>query len=229
MHGSSSWRGSSRQGCPRSSSRARWPTSVPRGPPSPSERRRCSRSRSRSRCSDEPVEAQLVVGAVAIVAGGTILVAEPDRPGPPAVVRDPLRARRGGAVRDPGQHRPLPACRTGAPRRSRRRRCSRACSSAIAAARGLPSRREVRSLAPAGLLFGFSYICLFEAYFHGRVSVVSPLIATESLWGVGLAALVIGRSEAVGWRVVCGGGRDRRRERPDRPRCGLARICYKEA
>jgi hypothetical protein len=30
------------------------------------------------------------------------------------------------------------------------------------------------------------------------------LIATESLWGVGLAALVIGSSEAVGWRVVLG-------------------------
>ena len=60
--------------------RAVKPTSVPRGRPSPSERRRCSRSRSRSRCSDEPVEAQLVVGAVAIVAGGTILVAERDRP-----------------------------------------------------------------------------------------------------------------------------------------------------
>ena len=92
-------------------------------------------------------------------------------------------------------------------------------------------RRGARcaSLAPAGLLFGFSYICLFEAYFHGRVSVVSPLIATESLWGVGLAALVLGRSEAVGWRVVLGavvivGG-----SVADRPRRGLRRICYKEA
>ena len=65
---------------------------------------------------------------------------------------------------------------------------------------------------PAGLLFGLSYICLFEAYFRGRVSVVSPLVATESLWGVGLAALVLGRSEAVGWRVVAGAARDRRRE-----------------
>jgi uncharacterized membrane protein len=57
---------------------------------------------------------------------------------------------------------------------------------------------------PAGLLVGISYVCLFEAYFHGRVSVVSPLIATESLWGVGLAALVLGQSEAVGSRVVLG-------------------------
>jgi uncharacterized membrane protein len=74
----------------------------------------------------------------------------------------------------------------------------------MASARAVPSTREVRALAPAGLLFGLSYICSFEAYFHGRVSVVSPLIATEALWGVGLSALLIGRSEAVGWRVVAG-------------------------
>jgi uncharacterized membrane protein len=71
-------------------------------------------------------------------------------------------------------------------------------------ARGLPTRRELTSFAPAGLLFGLSYICLFEAYFRGRVSVVSPLVATESLWGVGLAALVFGRSEGVGSRVIIG-------------------------
>ena len=45
---------------------------------------------------------------------------------------------------------------------------------------------------------------LFEAYYRGRVTVVSPLIATESLWGVTLAFVVIGRSELVGRRVVIG-------------------------
>jgi len=49
--------------------------------------------------------------------------------------------------------------------------------------RRAPRRRELARLAPAGLLFGLSYVCLFEAYFRGRVSVVSPLVATESLWG----------------------------------------------
>ena len=56
----------------------------------------------------------------------------------------------------------------------------------------------------AGILFGVSYLCLFEAYFRGRVTVVSPLVATESLWGVGLAALVFRRAEGVGTRLVLG-------------------------
>ena len=40
---------------------------------------------------------------------------------------------------------------------------------ALAWARRLPSRGELRGFAPAGILFGLSYVCLFEAYFHGRV------------------------------------------------------------
>jgi drug/metabolite transporter (DMT)-like permease len=55
-----------------------------------------------------------------------------------------------------------------------------------------------------GVLFGLSYVSLFEAYYRGRVTVVSPLVATESLWGVALAFVVIGRSELVGRRVVIG-------------------------
>jgi drug/metabolite transporter (DMT)-like permease len=57
---------------------------------------------------------------------------------------------------------------------------------------------------PAGVLFGLSYVLLFEAYYRGKVTVVSPLVATESLWGVLLAALVLGRSELVGPRLVFG-------------------------
>jgi drug/metabolite transporter (DMT)-like permease len=74
----------------------------------------------------------------------------------------------------------------------------------LAWARRAPSVVELRSLAPAGILFGLSYVCLFEAYFHGRVSVVSPLVATESLWGVGLSALLVRGTEGVGRRLVLG-------------------------
>jgi drug/metabolite transporter (DMT)-like permease len=74
----------------------------------------------------------------------------------------------------------------------------------LAWTRSVPSRRDLKLLAPAGLLFGASYLCLFEAYFHGRVSIVSPLIATESLWGVGIAALVFPHTEAIGRRVWIG-------------------------
>ena len=60
------------------------------------------------------------------------------------------------------------------------------------------------TFAPAGLIFGLSYVLLFEAYYHGRVSVVAPLVATESLWGVGFAAVLLRRSELVGPRLVLG-------------------------
>ncbi len=63
---------------------------------------------------------------------------------------------------------------------------------------------DARAFAPAGVLFGLSYVCLFEAYYRGLVTVVSPLVATESLWGVALAAIVLGRSERVGPRLVAG-------------------------
>ena len=75
---------------------------------------------------------------------------------------------------------------------------------ALLATRRLPHRDEARRLAPAGILFGLSYLCLFEAYYRGRVSVVSPLVATESLWGVALAALLFRGTEGVGRRLVAG-------------------------
>jgi drug/metabolite transporter (DMT)-like permease len=63
--------------------------------------------------------------------------------------------------------------------------------------------RQLRLFLPAGVFFGFSYAALFEAYYRGRVSVVAPLVATESLWGVVFSALLLRRSELVGrWLVV---------------------------
>jgi drug/metabolite transporter (DMT)-like permease len=57
-----------------------------------------------------------------------------------------------------------------------------------------------------GVLFGLSYVAVFEAYYRGRVTVVSPIIATESLWGVALSLLLLRHSELVGRRVLAGGG-----------------------
>jgi drug/metabolite transporter (DMT)-like permease len=55
-----------------------------------------------------------------------------------------------------------------------------------------------------GVVFGLSYVSLFEAYYRGRVTVVSPLVATESLFGVALAFLVLHKSEVVGRRLAIG-------------------------
>ncbi|HKG44084.1 MAG TPA: DMT family transporter [Gaiellaceae bacterium] len=63
---------------------------------------------------------------------------------------------------------------------------------------------SVRVFLPAGLLFGLSYASLFEAYYRGRVTVVAPLVATESLWGVAFAVLLLRRSELVGRRLLAG-------------------------
>ena len=137
----------------------------------------------------EPLRIPLVVGALAVVAGGVLLAAERDRPGHLrargllfAAGAAALFATRDNVVRalhaarEPGDARLR--------RRSWRERSWRRCGHGVP-----PTRRELRRLAPAGVLFGLSYVCLFEAYWRGRVTVVSPLVATESLWGVALAAL----------------------------------------
>ena len=64
--------------------------------------------------------------------------------------------------------------------------------------------RSATAFVPAGILFGLSYVCLFEALYRGRLSQVAPLVATEALWGVTLSAVVFRRSEAVGRRLVAG-------------------------
>jgi len=73
----------------------------------------------------------------------------------------------------------------------------------LATRRRLPTTGAL-AYVPAGLCFGLSYVCLFEAYYRGRVTVVSPLVATESLWGVGLSALLLRRHELVGPRLAAG-------------------------
>jgi drug/metabolite transporter (DMT)-like permease len=152
---------------------------------------------------DEPLHAPLVIGALAVVGGGIALAAERDRP-------DHLRlvglAFAGGAtilfaVRD-NVVRALHA--QAAPATALAATLLGGALVAGLVARRAPTLGEFRRLAPAGILFGLSYLCLFEAYFRGRVTVVSPLVATESLWGVGLSALLLRRSELVGRRLVAG-------------------------
>jgi drug/metabolite transporter (DMT)-like permease len=77
---------------------------------------------------------------------------------------------------------------------------------ARARGRAAPVGPRFRAVAfvPAGLLFGLSYVLLFEAFFRGRVTVVSPLVATETLWGVGLSALLLRQTELVGRRLLVG-------------------------
>ena len=70
--------------------------------------------------------------------------------------------------------------------------------------RALVSLRAVLPFLGVGAVFGLSYVSLFEAYYRGRVTVVSPLVATEALFGVLLSLVFIRHSERVGRRVVLG-------------------------
>jgi drug/metabolite transporter (DMT)-like permease len=63
-------------------------------------------------------------------------------------------------------------------------------------------RVAVPAFAPAGIAIALGYDALLAALDRGRVSVVSPLNATGSLWAVLFAALVIGRRERIGQRVA---------------------------
>jgi drug/metabolite transporter (DMT)-like permease len=151
----------------------------------------------------EPFRVPLFLGALAVVAGGVALAFERDRP---------QHVRTMGLVFAAGATL-LFSVRDNLVRALHTHATPEAAALATllggilvtaAAARRLPTSGELRRLAPAGFLFGSSYLCLFEAYFHGRVTVVSPLVATESLWGVGLAALVFRATEGVGRRLVLG-------------------------
>jgi drug/metabolite transporter (DMT)-like permease len=157
---------------------------------------------------DEPAKAGVLVGALLIVFGGILLVREPGRPEHVrwvglgfALLATIIFAVRDNLVRhlslDTDVEPALAAAAT------------LLAGGLTVAAWLLATRRRLPlagfgAFVPSGILFGLSYLCLFEAYYRGRVTVVSPLVATESLWGVALSALFLRRHERVGPRLVGG-------------------------
>jgi drug/metabolite transporter (DMT)-like permease len=151
----------------------------------------------------ESLTAPLFVGAVSIVSGGVLLALERDRP-------EHLRTRglafaaaaalvfatRDNIVRALHAH--------ANPETAAAATLLAGAFAAALWARRVPSRSVLAAFALPGVLFGLSYICLFEAYWRAPVTVVSPLVATESLFGVLFAALLLKRTELVGAKLVVG-------------------------
>jgi uncharacterized membrane protein len=158
---------------------------------------------------DEPLVGGLVLGAALIVGGGILLASERRRPEHFrrigllfAIGATIAFATRDSLIRwlgteatdvDPG----LAAFAT------------MLTGAAVIVAFGLASRvrltrRAVVAFLPAGVCYGVSYVILFAAFYRGRVSVVSPIVATESLWGVTLSWLFLRQHERVGVRLVLG-------------------------
>jgi drug/metabolite transporter (DMT)-like permease len=160
---------------------------------------------------DEPLRDVLLVATLAIVLGSALLVWEPSRPSEfsafgllLALAAASLFAGRDNAVR-------WASLNTDAdPRLAASASLGAAALALLAYLVVVQSRRplraRVRSAAapflPAGLCLGLAYVTLVIAFSLGSVTVVAPLNATQSLWGVLLAALVLGRAEAVGARLV---------------------------
>jgi transporter family protein len=156
----------------------------------------------------EPLQAALVAGAILIVAGGALLVSERRRPEHVRVIGLVLAlgativfATRDNLVRWLAVDTDVSP---GAAATATLTAGAGVIASYLLLTRAPIGRRSVSAFVPAGVLFGLSYVCLFEAYYRGPVTVVSPLVATESLWGVALSALVLARSERVGVRLAAG-------------------------
>jgi drug/metabolite transporter (DMT)-like permease len=158
---------------------------------------------------DEPIVAGLLLGAALIVTGGIVLASDRARPAHfkriglvYALVGTVAFATRDTYVRwlgtdvtdvEPGVA-AFVAMLTGT-----------AVSLAFVIWKRAPlTRAAAISFVPAGICYGLSYVFLFEAFARGRVSVVSPIVATESLWGVTLSWLVLRSSEHIGAKLVAG-------------------------
>jgi drug/metabolite transporter (DMT)-like permease len=154
----------------------------------------------------EPLQWALVVGAALIVAGGVELARERGRPEhlraiglAYAFLATVLFSIRDNLIRWLSHSTDVPPGTAAA--------ASLASAVLVVAAVLAPRVERWRGVLPflgVGVVFGVSYVSLFEAYYRGRVTVVSPLVATESLWGVLLTVLFLRRSELVGRRLALG-------------------------
>ena len=153
----------------------------------------------------EPASAPLILGAVLIVGGGVLLAREKERPAHLnrlglvfAFAGATLFAIRDNLVRH------LAVGSTAVPPAVAATAALLGGTVLVAfwARQGI-GRRWIPFL-PAGVLFGASYVSLFEAYYRGRVTVVAPLVAIESLFGVALSAWLLRDSELVGKRLFVG-------------------------
>jgi len=81
-------------------------------------------------------------------------------------------------------------------------------ASFLVATRGRALAEQLGRALPAftlsGLVWGASYVTLFEAFYRARVTVVAPMVSTESLFAVAAAWLFLRRHEHVGPRLVVG-------------------------
>ena len=158
---------------------------------------------------DEPLVAGLVVGAALIVGGGILLASERAQPEHfrrlgllLAIGATIAFATRDNIIRWLGTE--ATAVEPGLAAFATMLAGAAVTGCFVALSHAPLTRRAAVAFLPAALCYGVSYIFLFEAFYRGRVSVVSPIVATEALWGVGLSWLVLRQSERIGLRLFAG-------------------------
>jgi drug/metabolite transporter (DMT)-like permease len=158
---------------------------------------------------DETLDAAILAGTIFIVFGTVTLARERARPAHVrllglvlAGVCAVLFAMRDNVVRATLRDIDVPALHAGA---------ASLVGAAVAVGLYLALRRDrprgaaraaLRPMLPAGVALGCAYLSLIAAYDAGPVTTVAPLAGTQPLWAVLMAAVVLGRSEAVGVRLV---------------------------
>lgn len=162
---------------------------------------------------DEPLRAGLVAGTMLVVTGGIVLVGERVRPADfrafgalLALVCAVLFGIRDNVVRWATGDGEAPLLAATA--------ATLFAATALVLVYVLVAHRtglarELRTATPAfagaGVALGLAYLAVIIALDRGRVTVVAPLNATQSLWAVVLAALIIGHLELIGRRTVLAG------------------------
>jgi DME family drug/metabolite transporter len=167
---------------------------------------------------DEPLHVALALGTLLVVAGGTLLVRE--RGGPAGVLSlgitlglsaALLFAIRDNLVRWAARGNDVP----GFVAASASLLSATVVIAIVVALRPNAAGRVAQTFRPfvlSGLVYGVSYACLYSAFDRGRVTIVAPLVATESLFAVLISIVVLRRSERIGPRLllaaalVVGGG-----------------------
>jgi drug/metabolite transporter (DMT)-like permease len=162
---------------------------------------------------DEPLQPVLLLGTALVVAGGAVLAGERERPAAfralglvLALTCAGLFALRDNAVRyvardvDPDVLQATAASLLAA--------AAAATLGYALRRRTGSSRTELRTavtFVPAGVVLALAYAALVGGFARGRVALVAPLNATQSLWAVVFASLLYARSEVIGRRTVLAG------------------------
>jgi drug/metabolite transporter (DMT)-like permease len=156
----------------------------------------------------EPFRVSLAAGTLLVVCGGTLLAWE--RGGPAGFLTLGVALGAGAAmlfsvrddfVRWAERGSSVPGVVAAA--------CSLVSATAVLAlfvaigGRGISRTRvAARPFLVPGAIYGLAYAFLLTAFDRGRVTVVVPLYATESLWAVVFAAVILRATERIGMRVL---------------------------